>query len=99
MFLSVTLGIPFHEIRQWSSAEILLYQCYYRINPWGVERDDIRAANQTNFIASATGVKKRGGGDFTIQDFMPFAERVQEVDELGAPAGMMDAFKAMSGKT
>ena len=92
------MGIPFHEVRQWSSAEILLYQCYYRTNPWGVERDDIRVANQTSFIASATGVKKRGGNDFTIHDFMPFAEKTQEFDENGDPVGLMEAFKAMSGK-
>ena len=97
MFLSVTLGIPFHDIwLHWSAAEILLYQCYYRISPWGAERDDIRAANQTNFIASATGVKKRGGGDFTIVDFMPFGEKPK--DDHGDPAGMMDAFKRLSGK-
>ena len=93
------MGIPFHEVRLWSAAEVLLYQCYYRIAPWGDERDDIRVANQTSFLASATGVKKRGGGDFTIQDFMPFAEKTQELDDDGAPAGLMDAFKAMSGKT
>jgi hypothetical protein len=99
VFLSVTLGIPFHDIwLHWSAAEILLYQCYYRLHPWGDERDDIRVANQTNFVAAATGVKKRGGGEFTIQDFMPFAEKSQGFDENGDPIGLMEAFKAMSGR-
>ena len=95
MFLSVSMGIPFHEVRQWSSAEILLYQCYYRTNPWGVERDDIRTANQTSFIASATGVKKEGGGNFTIQDFMPFGEKSEPKstqDEI------LEGLKAMSSR-
>ena len=98
MFLSVTLGIPFHDIwLNWSSAEIYLYQTYYRLHPWGDERDDIRVANQTSFIASATGVKKNGGGDFTISDFMPFGGREEATDD-GEPAGLRDAFMALSGK-
>ena len=88
----MSLGIPFHEVRQWSAAEISLYQCYYRLNPWGVERDDIRTANQTAFIASATGVKKQGGGEFTLADFMPFAERQDGVVDDGR-LSMVEAFR------
>ena len=97
MFLSVSLGIPFHEVRQWSAAEILLYQCYYQLAPWGDDRADIRTANQTAFIAKATGVTKQGGGDFALDDFMPFRDRA-ETETEGEPVGLRDAFRALTAK-
>lgn len=96
LFLSVTLGIPFHEVRQWSAAEILLYQCYYRLEPWGAERDDIRTAQQTAFVASATGVTKEGGDKFTIEDFMLFRNKPDQ-DESKSDGGRT-AFAAMFGR-
>lgn len=95
MFVSVSLGIPFHEVRQWSAAELTLYQVYYRMQPWGDVRADLRAANQTASIVSASGAKKEGGGRFTIDDFMlKFGK--PEKDETGAPAGLREALMSAS---
>ena len=98
MFLSVTLGVPFHEVRQWSAAEITLYQCYYNMAPWGAERDDVRTAQQTAFFASATGVTKDSGARFTTEDFMLFRDRSEQDADVGSGNDGRAAFAAMFGK-
>lgn len=93
------MGIPFHELRKWSSAEILLYQCYYRIAPWGEERGDIRVAKQTADIALLAGVTKQGGDSFVASDFMlSFDNEKEDTDEDVEPPGLRDMFKGMVGK-
>jgi len=93
----VTLGIPFNELgSRISAAELVLYQCYYKLEPWGEERADVRTASQTSFIASATGVTKQGGGKFTTEDFMLFRPKQEEPE--GDPPGLRDAFMAMTRK-
>jgi len=51
----------------------LLYewQAYYELEPFGQEREDIRAATICLTIANAMGMKKRAGGQFKLDDFMP----------------------------
>jgi hypothetical protein len=50
----------------------LLYewQEYYELEPFGEERDDIRAANICLNFAEAMGMKKKGGGKLALKDFM-----------------------------
>ena len=93
------MGIPFHEVRLWSAAVISLYQCYYMIEPWGVKRDDYRAAHQNAGIAAIAGVKKQGDVPFVTDDFLlSFESKEKEETENTEPAGLRDAFKALSGK-
>ena len=72
LLLSVTLGIPFHEIREWSSAELSLYMAYYKLDPWGEYRADVRNALNIKHSLEAQGVKPKGGGKFKLENFMPF---------------------------
>lgn len=93
MFLSVTMGIPFHEVRQWSAAEILLYQCYYRIAPWGEERADLRNAMNMAQTANMNRDTTRKPDPYEITDFMPFHEgEKEEIDPLKG------AFLKMTGR-
>jgi len=97
MFLSVSLGIPYNELGQRiSAAELSLYQCFYKLEPWGEERADIRTASQTSFIAAATGVTKEGGGKFATEDFMMFRDKPEPEETQGELPGLRDAFKAMT---
>jgi len=72
LLLSVTLGIPFHEIREWSSAELSLYMAYYKLDPWGEHRADLRNALSIKHNLEAQGVKPKGGGKFKLENFMLF---------------------------
>ena len=92
------MGIPFHEVRQWSAAEILLYQCYYRIAPWGEERGDVRNAMSMAQTANMHRDTQRKPDPFEISDFMPFTEKPDEPDEDVEPPGLRDMFKGMVGK-
>ena len=87
------MGIPFHEVRLWSAAEILLYQCYYRIAPWGEDRADIR--NAMNMAQTANMHRDSGTHPkpYEIDDFMPFREREEEPEDVVAD-DLKDAFMA-----
>ena len=93
LLLSVSLGIPFHEIRNWSSAEILLYQCYYRIAPWGEERADLRNAMSMSMTANMHRDSTRNPKPFEYSDFMPFAERKEDVLDTQT---MKETFSALA---
>jgi len=73
MFLSVSLGIPFHDVRQWSAAELSLYAAYYRIAPWGEERADLR--NGMQMAQTANMHRDRSSKAYDVEDFMPFHKR------------------------
>jgi hypothetical protein len=81
LFLSVSLGVPFHEVRQWSAAEIVLYQCFYKIAPWGEERADLRNAMSMQMTANMHRDPSKRAKPFEYTDFMPFFERPKEQPE------------------
>ena len=98
VFLSVTLGIPFHDVRQWSAAEILLYQVYYRVAPFGEERADIRSAMSMCQTANMHRDSSKHPQPYELNDFMPFAER-EEVEQKGKDTpGMREQFQALMRK-
>lgn len=75
----------------------LLYewQAYYEIHPFGEEREDIRAATICLAVTQAMGAKKKGGGAFKLQDFMPdFAKppATQELSPLAAQSLMKERY-------
>ncbi len=96
VFLSIEMGIPFHEVRQWSSAELTLYMCYYRISPFGEERADIRNAMRMAQTANLHRDPSRNPAPFEINDFMPFLERPPEPEV--SPAGLRGLFKGLVGR-
>lgn len=89
------MGIPFHEVRTWSAAEITLYQCYYRMAPWGEERADIRNAMQ--MAQTANMHRSKDTKAFEVSDFMPFSEK-PEPPESNEPAGLRAFFTSLTKK-
>lgn len=75
----------------------LLYewQAFYNLHPFGEERADIRSANVCMAIMQAMGAKKKGGGQFKLQDFMPNFGKPQptnEIDPIAAQAVMRERY-------
>lgn len=64
----------------------LLYEWmeYSVLEPFGDERADIRNAITCSVIAQAMGLKKKGGGSFTIPDFIPVFNAQQKSSEIPA---------------
>ena len=91
------MGIPFHEVRQWSSAEILLYQVYYRTAHWGDERADIRSAMSMCQTANMHRDSTKHPAPFEVTDFMPFAEK-PEPEESSEPVGLRELFQGLARK-
>ena len=87
------MGIPFHEVRLWSASEILLYQCYYRIAPWGEDRGDIRNAMSMAQTANLLRDTATHSKPYVINDFMPFREHVEETEDA-VTGNLKDAFMA-----
>lgn len=54
-----------------SSRDISEAMAYERLQPFGDSREDYRAAMICHTMVSAQGLKKQGGGKFSISDFMP----------------------------
>ena len=75
VFLSVTLGVPFSVVREMSAAEISLYQAYFKIDPWGEERADLRNAMAMHQTAEMHRDRKRQPNAFNLMDFMPFRRK------------------------
>jgi hypothetical protein len=101
IFLSVTMGVPFHEVRQWSAAEISLYQVYYRMDPWGEERADLRNGMLLQQTANMHRDTKANPKPFEIYDFMPYSKKPKKVkkEKPGSePAGLRQMFKSLAKK-
>ena len=91
------MGIPFHEVRQWSAAEVILYACYYRIAPWGEDRADIRNAMNMAQTANMHRDPTKHPQPFEIDNFMPFREKADEDEDEGdGSAAMRGMFKKAS---
>lgn len=56
-------GSDIRLLREWMA--------YFELEPFGEERADVRNAIACMTTASASGMKKNGGGKFSIKDFMP----------------------------
>lgn len=79
-------------------ASLLLeWSDYYQRNPFGEERDDIRAATICLATTQAMGGKKKGGGQFKLQDFMPDFSKAQPSNEL-SPLAAQAVMKERYGK-
>ena len=79
LFLATSMGIPFHEVRKWSSAEISLLIAYYREEPWASARADIHNAMQLQQHAEMHRDKSNRKEPFTLRDFWPFNKDVKAV--------------------
>lgn len=66
---------------------------FYHIEPFGEIRADIRAAIVACVIATAW-LKKKGGGDFSLQDFMP--KFITEKKKIQTPQEMAAILRAFA---
>jgi hypothetical protein len=57
------------------------WQAYYQLEPFGEERADIRNAITCLTIAGTFGMKKKGGKDFELKDFMPSFDETNRSDK------------------
>lgn len=58
-----------------TTDELSRWMAYARTYPIGDERFDYLFANMCAVVCSSAGAKKRGGGQFTIKDFLMFREK------------------------
>lgn len=75
-------------------ALLLEWAEYYQLDPFGEERADLRNAILCLFIADVIGTKKRGGGKFKIEDFMP---KFNEPEKPFDPEAFKKLMKARYG--
>lgn len=64
-----------------STDELAHWLAFDRGSPIGDERADYLHAQLCALVAGAAGVKKRGGGDFVMKDFILFVPREFEKAE------------------
>lgn len=69
------MGLPLPEIASWPSALISLYQVYYRINPWGDHRADLRNAQLLAQTANLYRDESKRKRPYEVIDFMPFLQK------------------------
>jgi len=58
-------------LRGMSSALLSEWQAYYELEPWGVEREEVRFAKLCVLIAEPNRDRKRKSTPFTLDDFLP----------------------------
>jgi len=70
--LALALGQPNPDamLAQLRPHHLAEWLAFYRMEPWGDQRADIRAALQTMQLVSASGAKRTGGGYFELADFL-----------------------------
>jgi len=54
-----------------SGEQLKEWMEFYQLDPWNEERADFRAAIVAHTVAVANGVKRKGGGEIKLKDFMP----------------------------
>ena len=71
--LALRVGRTVAELEATLSVEELAsWYAFDRLSPIGDERADVLFAQLTLRTLEAAGAKKRGGGGFKVDDFMPF---------------------------
>lgn len=64
---------PSRMLTEMRPSELHEWFAFYRIDPWGEGRGDLRSGIVASVVANAN--RGRSGKTFTAMDFMPFAER------------------------
>ena len=100
--LATQLGKFVSEVEQMSGVELLEWMAYYKIEPWGEKRADMRAGVIASTIANI--FRKKGRKPFKPVDFMLQFEkpkkRKQTADEIkNAFMKLVDLTKKNKGKS
>jgi hypothetical protein len=68
------LGMTVNQmLRAMPASELAEWEAYWRIEPWGEARADLRAGIVASTLANAH--RKKGARPFAPSDFMPYAEK------------------------
>ena len=77
-----------------TSAQLSEWMAFYRLEPWGEERADLRAGIVASTIANSN--RGKGQKPFKVADFLPSFE--PESEEEAAARLMARAMAALGGK-
>jgi hypothetical protein len=61
-----------------SSLELSEWAAYYELEPWGEERDDLRAGIVASTVANTARNAKKRRRPFKAQEFMPQFDRAEQ---------------------
>ena len=63
-----------------------MWRIEYAARPWGERRADIRSAQICSLLANVHRDKEKKPDPYTLQDFMPFEEKIEDEDrDIVAP--------------
>ena len=91
------MGVPFHEVREWSAAEIDLLAGYYKMAPWGDHHANIQRAMHMQMTANVNRDRDEHPEPYVLNDFMPFHKELIPDDSV-EPAGLKSMFKSFARK-
>jgi hypothetical protein len=94
--LALALGMPVRELLQRiGSDEITEWMAFYQMEPFGDMRADLRSGVIASTFANANRTKHTR--PFTPEDFMPFVDRPEPIDETRKNAAFLNVarFKSM----
>lgn len=82
------MGIPIAELQaRVSSREFAEYWALYQLDPWGPERDDLRAGIVASTVANVNRDRRKRPRPYTPQEFMPkLVEATADAEETVDPA-------------
>jgi hypothetical protein len=67
-------------LRDMRPSELGLWLALWETDPWGEQRADLRQA-MTSRAVSQTALKRIGGGEWALTDFMPYLEKTEPTDK------------------
>lgn len=81
--LALAMGRTINELRAvLSYAEFQEWCLYYRVEPWGEDRADLRAGIVSSTIANYAGKERSKAAPLAMpSDFMPYATRPEPPEE------------------
>ena len=97
MLCAVTFGILPSELRhRMTSTDFVSLAAYYRRNPWGPWRDDLRAAHTTAMLYNIN--RRSGSPSVPATDFIFDPDRAEKLEAENAKAtlAMFDSLAAKS---
>lgn len=91
MDLALQIGVAdFRDLLELPASLIELWKARYLLSPWGEERSDLRAAMLTARVYNA--LKEKNGPSYSLDDFMPYADRPPPPTEGDLATKLMAAF-------
>lgn len=81
-----------------SSREFVEWMAYYRIDPFGEDRADLRQAMTTAAVHNTIEAQRKNPKWKKATDFLPFAESPEKDDEPATPEELKGKLLAFAGK-